>query len=410
MRTILFTLGCSVFFLPSPAPAQLLNDNDVVNVKNRMDPDWDPLGVTVGTFVLSPKLGVRETWDDNIYRRPEEESDFITELQPEITLHSNWNLHAVELNVRGDSGIYAGNPDENYNDYAVSAYGRYDLAYETHVNAKLTHEHLHEDRGSPNDVNGDEPTTYNRETADVGFYRGLGRIKLTLGGQYQDYSFDNTESGGITIDNSTRDRTQYRASTRLGYEFMPNYEIFAGAGYNLRDYDQSAAFDRSSDGYDIKIGTALNITGKVKGELYGGYLEQNYEQPLFEDFDAANYGGSLLWNIIGITSFYADAERTVTETNSGGSSGILHTDARAGITHALRRNIMLDGFAGYEQDDFVGGTKRKDDILKAGLGLTYKPLRGADVKLQYGYRDRQSDLDTAEYSNNRLTLGISYEF
>lgn len=409
-------LALAVIFLLIPVSpfAQELPDDDVIGVRQQYQPDYEPLGIRSGAFNLNPSLEVSEEYDDNIFRdETGKKSDFITAVKPGLNVRSDWNLHEVQFTARGDLGYYADNSNEDYRDYALSASGRYDITYETALRALAQYERFHEDRGSPDDVNGDEPTTFDRWTTSLGFARTLGRLKLFINGQYQDYTFDDTTAAGVVIDNSNRNRSQTRIDTRLAYELVPNYDVFVSAAWDVRDYDRTVVVDRNSEGYELRAGTALNITGKVKGEIYAGQIATDYSSD-FEDIKTINYGGSLLWNLTGLTSVYANVDRSVIETVSGDSTGYVLTASRVGVDHALRRNVMLGGFVGHDQNDYIGTApgafEREDEAIRTGLRLEYKPVRGAAIETRYDYVDRESNVALSDFTDNRLMLTLKYSF
>lgn len=394
--------------LPCAALAQALNNNDiedVINVRNRMNADFMPLNVRLGAFLFAPAIELSETWDDNIFRAATKTGDFITRVQPSASLRSDWNLHEIRFEASGDFGIHADHADENYQDYAAAASGRLDIRRETYVDALLRHEMLHEDRASPDDAGGDEPTEFSRTTARLGFTRALARLKLYLIGQRQNYAFENASAGGAVIDNGARNRDQYLLRARLAYELSPRYEAFIGAAGNIRDYESSGAADRSSKGYELRAGTALNLGGKAKGEIYAGYIAQDYKN--FEDVGNVNYGGSLLWNPTGLTSVHAGLERSVVETISGGSSGYARTAGLVGVDHALRRWMLLGAYLGLDLDEFNGGLNREDETFRAGLNAEYRPRRGASVVFRYDFTDRDSSA-VSDYADNAATISLKF--
>ncbi len=404
-----------VLLMPPASFAQSAGDSvEIIGIREQVQPDYDALGVRTGAFLTRPALSVQEKWDDNIYRRPlAEESDFITVVQPEIVTRSDWNLHEVQFAASGTFGRHTDNSDEDYSDYSAGFGGRYDITYETYLTGAVQYDHLHEDRSSPDDVNGDEPTAYDRTTAKIGFRRGLARVKLDINGTFRSFSFDDSERGGTVIDNSGRDRKQYRGDVRLAYEYKPGYEIFVRAARDVRRYDETDITDRSSEGYETRAGASIAISGKTKGEIYGGYMEQDFEGA-FEDIGAASYGGSLLWNVTGLTTLYADVNREILDTNSAVSSGYIRTLGTVGIDHALRRNIILGAEAGYNEDDFIGASagtgERQDETWRAGLSAEYRPFRGGTMEVGYDYTERDSNLPSAVFTNNRLMAGIKLEF
>lgn len=408
----LCVIAASSTCISSTAFAQYIpEDDDVVNVRETTAPEYAPDGMRFGQFQYLPKIEVEETYDANIYRtNTNEETDFITRLKPSALLQSDWKNHKVQFVALGDFGFYQDNDTEDYQDYTLQAKGRYDILYDTYFDAMLRHSHLHEDRSSPNDANGNEPTELDINTARVGFTRELARLQLFTHAQVQDLEFDDTFANGLTINNDDRNRTQQEYQIKLAYEFQPNYDIFTRYTYNIREYDSTGATNRDSTGNQIEIGTSVDISGKAKGEIYAGYLTQDYDN--FEDVDKFNYGGEVLWNVTGLTSLNALIEREVKETTVTNASSFVRTRYRLDADHALMDNLLLNGSLQYIEDDFMttGATSREDEYYGGGVGLEYYLRRGLAVNMEYDYIERDSTVSSENYNNNLVSVSLSYAY
>lgn len=412
----LFTFALFGLILPAThAEAQEMWDSNVVSVKGRIDQQYERLGIRMpGQFLFYPGIQLEETYDDNIYRtNSDEESDFITSVQPSMRVRSDWKVHALEFLARGDLGYYNDNGAEDYEDYTVRTYGRLDVRYNTFIEGWLQQLHTHEDRSSPDDVNSDEPTELDITVGHVGFTRALGRLKLSTFAEHQELTFDNSIKGGTVINNDERNRYHQRYQLRLAYEYIPNYDIFTRYIYNIRRYDATGMADRDSDGHEIAVGTAVDISGKMRGELYAGYLAQEYDRG-FDDVTEMNYGGQLLWNITGITSLTGGIDREVNETSFANASAYVRTRYRIGLEHALQQNIVADAGLHYGEDDFVsingGSAGRQDESYGGGMGMEYYPAAGVKTRLGYQYFKRDSSIAAETYVNNlvKASFGFTY--
>lgn len=86
---------------------------------------YDPHGARLGTFLLMPKLSVRESYDDNLYLDDSNPTaDLITTISPRLLLRSAWQRHAVSLRAGAAKGIYGTSGDNNFLDYDVGEIGR----------------------------------------------------------------------------------------------------------------------------------------------------------------------------------------------------------------------------------------------------------------------------------------------
>lgn len=393
----------------SPASLAQVMPDDVISVSARPDPDFDPLGMPVRSFLIHPSLQLREQYNDNIFADDDnEQSDFITNIRPSLVVRSNWDIHALRVFTSADLGRHLDNSNEDYEDFRIGAAGRYDIAYDTFIDGDIRYDNAHEDRSSPDDAGSDDPTEIDILSARLGFTRALGRLKLFFDTRARDIEFEDASANGVTIDNSFRNRFETEADLKLAYEFIPNYEVFARGVYDDRNYESTPFPDRSSEGFRTEIGTAINISGKVKGEIHGGYISQNY-QGVFDDINAADYGGSLLWNITALTSLRAGLDRDVIETSDALASGYIRTSASAGVEHSFDDGLLGILALTYDDDEFVG-IERDDQTLGASLDLEYKPFRGMEAALRYDFRTRESDAAFEDFSNHRITLRLGYSF
>src|SRR5258708_4154847 len=130
-------------------------------VTTRPRPDYDPLGIRLGSFLLFPQLGVQETYDSNVFATTNRaKSDFITSFDPSLDLRSNWNNHALNLHADSHSARFARFANENIDDYTLDANGRLDIQRDARVLGDIGYKLAHEARYSPEDVGTLHPVEY----------------------------------------------------------------------------------------------------------------------------------------------------------------------------------------------------------------------------------------------------------
>ena len=401
--------GCALALaaiLPA-AEAQAQEPQRGQSVFERARPDYDPLGLRAGGFMVFPRIEIGEAYDDNIFAEDnDEEDDFITLVRPEVDVESNWGRHAVNLRTGAEAGFYLDNTDENFVDGFALVDGRIDVVRETFIFGDLGWRHRHEDRGSPDDVNGEEPTEYEVYSAGLGVFRGRGRISARVDGEVDRFDFHDVDAtGGGEIDQDDRDRTHYTLSGRVGYEYLPDTEVFVRLTGRMRDYDElEGGLDRDSTGYAAVIGTDLDFTGKVTGEVYVGYQHTTYEDDALNDIDGLAAGGAVLWNITGLTSLRGFAEISTEETTQAGASGYLSGRMGASVEHELLRNVLLGAGLTLGRDDYEG-IDRQDDIIIGNVSAKYLINRNFYAGAEFTHRTRTSD-SPDEYSQNIFLVRI----
>jgi hypothetical protein len=389
--------------------------NSVSTIFERARPDYDALGVKLGSFVLKPSIAAEERFSDNIYAtETNEKDDFITSVKPAFELVSDWNVHELSFNASADVGRYANYSDENYEDYSVGTEGRIDILRETYATAGLQYYQRHEDRGSAeaNTINAVEPTIFHDLEAKLNLYRGAGRFSVALDNQYDRLTYENGyTAAGAVLDNTVRDRDEYRSRLKIAYELIPNYSAFVSATYLDKEYDTTtAALNRNSNGYDLNVGTDINISGKTKAEVFVGYYDRNYEDVDFKDQKGLAFGADVIWDMSDLTSFDANVVRSIEETTIDGASGYVSTKYSVGAEHELRRNILLGLDASYATNEYngaaVGDIEREDDISEAGAKVSYLLNRNVTLDTSYTYRNRNSNIADQDYDANIVMVGV----
>lgn len=381
-------------------------------VASRRRPELEPLGLRVGSFLLRPAIAVEEAYNSNIFAtETDEEGDFITRVLPGLVLDSNWSRHRLTLRAAAELGFYADNSSEDYIDYLAGAEGRLDIDRDAYLTGSADYRHLHEDRGSPDDVAGDGPTEFDTMLFTAGYVQRFGRFRARLAGTFENLDFDDVDAiGGGTINNDDRDRIEAEGTLRVGYEIVPDYEAFVQGSYNFRDYDDptdDAGFDRDSDGFGVVAGLTVDFGGITFGDFFVGYRQQDYEDPSFGTLSGLDAGAALTWNVTPLTTVVGGVRRTVEETTSAGSGGFFGTEVSLSVDHELLRNLVLGLDGRYVMRDY-DGIDRTDDYYELGFDALYMMNRNLYLSAGYEYRDRSTNAPGEDYAQHvamvRLTL------
>ncbi|PIW26839.1 MAG: hypothetical protein COW30_12730 [Rhodospirillales bacterium CG15_BIG_FIL_POST_REV_8_21_14_020_66_15] len=392
----------------SPEPGR----GDTVTTRPR--PEFDPIGVRLGGFFLYPSVGVVERYHSNIFFTDSgAEDDFITVLSPSLVLKSNWNNHALNLFADSDIGFYASNSDENYQDAKIGFDGRLDILRDAKLTGGFTFERAHEDRSSPDQTSAAEPVTFLRYHPKAAFIKRFNRLSTQFGADLIVYDYDDAStSGGATLNMDDRNRHELQGTARVGYEIAPRYEAFVRGSVNDRRYTDDiddSGFERDSHGWEVAGGLAFDLSGVTSGNLFAGYLTQEFDDPAFSSINGVSFGGDLTWNPTRLTTVTFQASRTVEETTLSGAAGALVSDIRASVDHELRRNIILSADLRYRNYDYEN-ISRDDDVIGAGFGGTYLVNRHARLRLRYGFAKRESNTSGADYDAHTVLIGLVTQY
>jgi len=400
-------MAAAILSVPFQASAQSNRGGDTV--LDRARPEFDPVGLRLGTIWVFPAYELGLLHDDNIFAsRRNTVDDFVVVQSPQLKMKSDFPRHALGLDVGADLGRYIDRGVEDYDDLHVAALGRLDIQRGSDVSATVKWDRLHDDRSSPDDAGGLEPTIYRRSDATLGYRQEFNRVELRVGGLVRHYDFDDASTGATIVNNDDRDRSQYRFESRLQYAVADAFRAFVDGAASTIDYTSARddnGFDRDSRSAELYLGVAGDLTGVVLGEVMVGGIVRRPDEPRFADISEPAIRARLTWNVTRLTSVRGELAREVEETTVNGASAILATAASLRVDHELLRNVMLHAGASYREHDFVG-IGREDDLLAWNLGAWYLMNRTVSLGLDYDGLERESSQANADFTRNRVLLRL----
>ena len=367
-------------------------------------------GLRVGSLIVTPSLGLATSYDSNVFAaRSHGHSDWSAGFLPGIDIDSDWSRHAFSLKAQGEFRQYATFGREDVNNASLAGTGRIDLAPNAYVLTGASYQKLHEDRGALVPINGIRPTPFTVISGKGGFVIEPAPLGLRLDATIDSYAFDNVAlfGGGIARE-TARDRIVYALEPRISYKIEPQYDAFVRAMVNRRQYNSTREPDglgRSSTGYAADLGTSLKLPGFAAGEIYLGYLAQNYDAQVAKPITAVDFGGNVEWRPNPATSLRINLGRSVEESAILGSQGYLQTAVRLGVEHEAVRSIVLLGSVSYSHADFAG-TAGSSNLYGLSLGTRYAINGMLSAALEYDLGIRASSAALPSYTRQVVELRL----
>ena len=386
-------------------------------VQTRARPELQPLGIRAGSFLIFPKLGLDETYNDNVFAsKSDEKDDFSTDVKPEIAVESNWSNHALNFSTGADFGLYSQYTRLNYNDWFVAGDGRVDVTRDAAFFAGGGFAREHEDPGEPDSpATAKQVTEYDLITGFARYIQKFGRFNATGEGTVVRTDYDKTNTfTGEELSNTGRDRTVFTGGGRLGYEIVPQYEAFVRVEGNDRHYDTNNQpetpddIERNSQGFTAVTGVALDLGGVLFGDVYAGYLAQYFNDSTFNNVSTFTAGGTLTWNVTTLTTLNARAARLFQDTIQAGSPGIIRTTGGVSADHELLRNVILSASMTMTNDNYIDNN-RNDYYYIPGIGARYLMNRNLYANIGYQFihhTTNGSDSTDNSYDQNLIRIGL----
>jgi hypothetical protein len=377
------------------------------SILERPKPELDPLGVRAGSFLIFPKIELGTSYDDNVFATENnKEGDFLFQVLPTVTVQSDFSRHALKFSAGADVGRYADQTSENYIDYFFTGGGRFDVTGDSFLIGDVSYRKLHEDRGDPDSPTAaSEPIEFARTNAELAYQQRFNRVtgRIGVGAENEDYD-DVSSITGRTLDQDNRDKWAYSATGQVGYDLYPGYQPFLRFTYTRTEYDEGIV-KPDSDTYEAVVGTTVDLTNLLTGEIFVGYLSRSYDESQFKNFTGLAYGLKLDYAVTQLTSISGNITRGVEEGFGAVPSPRDRTTFQLGVNHELLRNVVLSALAEYQMDDYQN-TSQEEDFYLLQAGATYNINRNFYLRGTYSYSTRDSNLPGEDYDRNLFLLRL----
>jgi hypothetical protein len=376
-----------------------------VPVTQRDRPEFDPLGIRAGSFLIFPSIGVSESYDTNVFATPDDEvDDFITNVEPRVEVVSDFPRHALAFSTGADVAFYASETGENYQDFFVNGDGQLDVTRDSVLTADVSAGRFHIGRDDPEDIGTAEPIEYWSYGGGLAYTHAFNRLNFRLTGQAE--REDYTDTNGLS--NDDRDVNEYDLLFRTGFLVSPRFNTFVEGRYNIEDRTNEDPTEPSqdSDGWEARVGTEVDITALLFGEAFVGYRKQYFDDEAFDSEDGFSFGVDLTWNPTTLTTVGLTGGADFEPTVQAGASSDFETRVALAVDHELLRNVLIGATAAYERDDFTG-IDRLDETYEIGGRATYLLNRYLYLRGGYTFEDRTSDDPGEEFTDHLFTIGIT---
>jgi hypothetical protein len=414
--------------LPSPAPPSAPEAPAAAppvtgageTVTGRFHPEFTPLGLHLGEFFWYPRAELDESYNSNIFATTTSPTaDLITAFSPSFDLLSIFPRSALDLSGSAIFQDFATHPTQNTETGTITANGQLGVTAGSSLYATAQISHPYISYGSPNSPMGiAEPVTYWNYLARAGYTQTGRRISygVDVGVAAAQYNAAPTLSGGVSPQSSQNSLVS-DAALHASYEIVPDYLGYIRIDGNHYDYLRALSSANSTT-YRIDFGLQILPRHVIFGNVYAGYLVQNYTQSSLGSTPFPDYGGELVWTVTtlttltfdGLRTFYTGTPATTTTIGVGpAGNGYLASSIGVRADHELLRNLLLTLNATYELDNFQGIT-RTDNVITAGAGVTYSINRYLFLGGSFSYYQRSSTFAGASFNQDVVMLRVGTQF
>lgn len=375
---------------------------------------YAPLGLRLGTFLVTSSLEQGITWTSNATSSPDGESAVLSETTLRLNALSDWSRHAAALSAYGTfretlSGEEVSDPEGGFDGNLVL-----DLGGDFRATASAAYDLRRESAASPVDL---PPVTFrplrHTMTGSVGLEKALGKLGLGISGNVERQQFGDAElEGGGDLSQRDRDFVLTTAVLRAGYEISPALTPFVEAELGRRAYDLSRdanGYDRSATRTGARAGLAFDLGEKLFGEVSAGWVGEDIDDPRLTSLSAATVSADIFWSPMRGTLVGLQAATIVEGTTTPDSSGSVLYIGRLSVERELRANLTGYTALGAEWRDYPGEDDRYELTLAAEAGMTYWFNRYAGLTGRARHERFTSDQSASDSETSSVFLGVKLQ-
>lgn len=317
-----------------------------VTVLTRPRPEYDPLGVRLGGFRLDAAVEAGAGWDSNLFgRRRNVVSDGYATESANIELGSDWTTHALGASVNMESRQYFSRGDQDWTDWNVGGFGRYDFSAYTNVEARYRHFRQHLDVWSF-DVQSSGisvPVPYDSDEVQVGGSTRFNRLGLLAIGNFRTYRFEDVTVSGVRTPVSINDFNTAVGSFGASYAVAPGRFITGIVRLQDIDYLNNVSNPRDSFTWEALLGFQYDFDGVWQGRIALGWRHRDYRGPGIKPLEGLAAEGELIWLPTQLTTVSLNVRRTIEESIRADAVSYVRTGGGIRVDHELLRNVILGG-------------------------------------------------------------------
>jgi hypothetical protein len=390
-------------------------ERDTVGARSR--PEVETSGARVGALLISPSVGIEADATDNLYARGDvKRGDVAVAILPALAVRSQWSHHALGIAAEGSIKRYAKRTTENIETYAVKLDGRLDISGDTRLSGDVGAARRIEARGTTGDtLFGAAPIAYTVVTGGGELEQTFARARITLGGRYERYSYQDRELGGTVIDLSPRDYEALSGSLRAAIGIGPGVAAFASLAYNRNRYPSPPVGpSRNSHGFTALTGLAFGLNRLLQGEIGIGWVQQDFSAPIFPRISGLAYNVQLKWSPTRLTTVRLSGARTFQRSPIVGIAGIQQHEMMLSAEHELLRTLILRPALRYVVADFQvpeGAAKRQERFFTGTFGVSWRLTQHFEIAGDYTHslgRNSGAVDPGRAYDRNRVAVSLRW--
>lgn len=385
-----------------------------ISVLERPHPDYDPLDIRTGGFIISPQIETGGGATDNVYLTHDNtKSDVYLYTAPSVIARSDWSGSQVMLSAAGLGRRYLDEARRNETSYNLRALGEKDLGPHYSITGEAQYAKLYE---SPDSGAVDSAlavlSSYQRSYFNLRGQYSAGRGRVIVALDRTAFTFNDIHLSTGDIDQSNRDRVVSRVTTEVQYALSPSVSLYTQGSLDDTNYSERLAGgdpNRDSTGYRLVGGLNFDLAGLVRGKIGLGYTQRDYHSPAYRDVGGVSVEALVEYFPTDLTTVGLRLGRTIEDASISNTSAYWQNRAQLRVDHELLNNLVLSAIGEYTRQSYIDSVTPGNKYYRvSGLGR-YLASRFVTLNASVSYLRRTADnTPTANYNEFRGQIGITF--
>jgi hypothetical protein len=391
-----------------PAAVPGYENQTGVTVTSRVRPDFEPVGVHVGDFLLHANLGESFGYNSNVAGFSNTPGSWLVTTSPSLGINSDWGRNQLSAYLNADSTQYLSTPTQDYTNWGATIGGSYLIGEESLV-AGYSHQSLHEAPNSLGSPLSTVPIPYTVDDGRIYYTFDAGRFSFIPRIDVQLYQYGDGMLLNVPVSQASSNRVVTTGGLETRYSLTDQHHlVFVVQGINAQ-YTDIPAGQASSNSQSLLAlgGIDYRAAGPWRYRVLVGIERRAFAAQQIPTHTGPIAEASVIWTPTGLTTVTGVLSRTIEDAQEPGTAGYTYTRANLEVDHEYLRNVLLQASAGYQAADYIQtGQTQTSYTLGAGaqwlinqrmrLGLTYAFTQQTG---QIGTTTTQPSLNGVVYGN-----------
>jgi hypothetical protein len=377
-----------------------------VTVASRERPDYDPQGVRVDSFVLHPGIDESLGYDSNLLGGANGLGSWVIGTRPSLLVNSDWSRDSLGGYFGLDDERYVSQPAQSFTNWTASLGGTVAVGRDA-LTISVAHFSLHQARTDLDALPTDTPVAYQVDDARANYLATFGRLSISPGVAFSSYRYDATTEFGVPTPQAYRNRDVVQGEVTTRYELSPDRNALLVTRVLNSNYvaPQAGQPTRNSTGYQVLLGLSDDSDGVWRYRVLVGWEDRVFQASAYKAHQAPIAEAALIWAPSEVTTVTARLTRSIEDAAQDGVVGYTYTAARLVVDHELLRNVMLQGYAGVQQANFLQGGGTSNGVSLGG-GVTWLVNRNVRVAATYDFTDQHGSNSPTVQTSGSFTRNI----